>query len=316
MRFTNSISHITEMNKSFGCKSKGNIFYDTSKTRKNIIIALTGSVLFASLLIIHSPAEIKTFLTDIIQLLAALAAAVISIVILYRQKVDGVIGKAFAFLAAGFVLYLVAEVVRSYIEIGLGIENHFLSISYALWLAGYASFFYFISKMYHLLWASHSRRHQISVSLTCTVFLISLLIPLSGTAELSPQEGKIAFLIPTVFLALDIALLIPSALILLNPRKGPLTPIPWIFCAIVLLTIGNSVLAYTHNVPSLRSSSWVANIFFITAYLTAASGLFWHNRFFIGHQKEKSSEPVKFEAKAFHVQQDTDRDRRWPISKT
>jgi len=275
------------MNKSCERKMKGNVFFDTSSVRKNIIFVLTASVLFASILIIYSPTEIKVFLTDIIQLLSALSAATISIVIVYRQKIDGLIGKAFAFLAAGFVLYLVAEVVRSYIEIGLGIENSFLSISYALWLAGYASFFYFVSKMYHLLWASHSRTHQISVSVICLAFLISLVILISGTAELSTQEGVISFLIPMTLLALDIALLIPSALILLNPRKGPLTPIPWIFCAIVLLTIGDSVLAFTYNVPTMRNSFQISSLFFITAYLTAAGGLFWHNRFFIVHKKEK-----------------------------
>jgi len=275
------------MNKSYERKVKGDLLGDTSHVRKNIIFALTASVLVANILIIYSPLETKVVFCDILQLLASVATASVSILIVYRQKIDGLIGKAFAFLAVGFVLYFVAEVVRSYIEIGLGIENPFLSISYALWLGGYCSFFYFISKMYNILWASHSRSHQISVSMISIAFLISVIISISGTANFSTPEGTISFLIPITFLTLDIALLIPTALILLNPRKGPLTPIPWFFTAVILLTIGDVLLAYSYNVSSAKTLSWLSNLFFITAYMTAAAGLLWHNRFFIVHQKEK-----------------------------
>jgi hypothetical protein len=293
------------MNKSYERKVKGELYGDTSHVRKIIIFALTASVLVANILIIYSPLDSKIVSSYILQLLASAATTSVSILIVYRQKIDGLIGKAFAFLAAGFVLYFVAEVVRSYIEIGLGIENPLLSISYALWLGGYCSFFYFVFKMYNLLWASHSRTHQISVGMICIAFLIYIIISISGTAELSTPEGMISFLIPVTFLTLDIALLIPTALILLNPKKGPLTPIPWFFTAVILLTIGDVLLVYTYNVSSAKTLSWLSSLFFITAYLTAAAGLFWHNRFFIVRQKEKK---IKYK-------QNQSESASWPIGK-
>lgn len=269
------------MNKNHGPRIKGSIYLDTSSVRKNLVFVLTASVLVLSLIIIYSPADKKTLSVDIIQPLVATAAAAFSFMIVYRQKTDGLVGRAFTFLAAGFVLYFIAEIVRSYNEITLGIESPFVSVAYALWLIGYVPFFYFIFKMYHLLGASHSRTHQILVSVTgvaCVAYFISVALQ---TAELSTQEGVAAFLIPTTFLVLDIVLLVPSALIILNPVKGPLTPIPWIFSAVLLLAIGNSVFAYVYSVPSMETLTWTPNLFFIASYLIATAGLFWYNRFFI-----------------------------------
>jgi hypothetical protein len=267
------------------------VYLDTAWVRKNLVIVLTVSVILTNLLLIFSPAAKKTLLIDMIQPLAATIAAAFSFMIVYRQNSDGLIGRAFTFLAAGFALYLVAEMIRSYNEIGLGIESSFASAAYALWLIGYGPFFYFIFKMYHLLGASHSRTHQILVSITGLAFLTFFISLALLTAELSTQEGIASFLIPVTYLVLDIVLLIPSALILLNPVKGPLTPIPWIFSSIILLSIGDSVLAYTYNVLFMENLTWTSNLFFIASYLIAAAGLYWHNRFFIVNQKEKQ---IKF----------------------
>ena len=278
------------MSKTEEQRIRENIFDSTSGVRRKIAITLAVLILISTVSIIYCPTEFRSCVTDLTQLTASTAAALISVIVVYRQKTDGLIGKAFTFLAAGFVLYLIAEAFRSYIEIGVGIENQFLSISYVLWFSGYISFFYFLSKMYQLLWASHSRRHQIFVSTACGTFLVSFMVFISNASDLKAQEGLIPYLVTSAFLVLDITLLVPAALILLNPRKGPLTPIPWIFSAILLLTVGDSVLAYTSNVTVMYDFVWISNLFFIVAYLSAAAGLFWHHRFFILHQRKKTHE--------------------------
>ena len=81
-------------------------------------------------------------------------------------------------------------------------------------------------------------------------------------------------------------LIVPSALILLNPVKGSLTSIPWIFLAVLILGIGDSIFAYTYNVRTMEDLNWVSKLFFITSYVIATGGLFWHHKFFIRNQKQ------------------------------
>ena len=76
----------------------------------------------------------------------------------------------------------------------------------------------------------------------------------------------------------------PSALILLNPVKGSLTSILWIFLAVLILGIGDSIFAY--NVQAIEDLNWISKLFFITSYVIVVGGLFWHNRFFICNQNE------------------------------
>lgn len=54
----------------------------------------------------------------------------------YRQNLDGLIGKTYAFLAIGLMLLCIAEILCTYSKIGLGIKNRFRSISNIFWLAG------------------------------------------------------------------------------------------------------------------------------------------------------------------------------------
>ncbi len=81
--------------------------------------------------------------------------------------------------------------------------------------------------------------------------------------------------------------MIPAALIILNPMKGELTSIPWIFLAILIMSVGDSAFAYSSNVIALQKMNWVWNLFFVTSYFVISAGLFWRNRFFIYDNKEK-----------------------------
>ena len=129
-------------------KQSQKLYFETKSVRNNIICVLIGSTVFTSLLIILSPDDKKVILCDIIEPLAAAIAAGLSVLVICKQKTDGLIGKAYTFLGAGLVLFLVAEIIWSYYEIVLEIENPFPSIADALWLIGYGLLFYFVFKMY------------------------------------------------------------------------------------------------------------------------------------------------------------------------
>ena len=268
-------------------KQSPKLYFDTRSVRNNIICILIGSIGFTSVLIILSPYDKKAIICDIIEPLAATIALGLSVLVIYRQKTDGVMGKAYTFLGVGLGLFLIAEIIWSYYEIVLEIENPFPSIADALWLIGYGPLFYFVFKMYRFFGASNSRTHQLFVSVAGAVLLLYLISGISQTADFTTQGRIVSFIISISYPTLDIILLIPAALIILNPMKGELTSIPWIFLAILIMSVGDCAFAYSSNVIALQKMNWVWNLFFVTSYFVTSAGLFWHNRFFIHDIKEK-----------------------------
>ena len=268
-------------------KQSQKLYFDTKSVRNNIIRVLIGSIGFATVLIILSPDDKKVLICDIVEPLAAAIAVGLSVLVIYRQKIDGLMGKAYTFLGVGLVLFLIAEIIWSYYEIALVIENPFPSIADALWLIGYGPLLYFVFKMYRFFGASNFRTHQLFVSVAGAVFLLFLISGISQTADFTTQGGITSFLISISYPTLDTILLIPAALIILNPMKGELTSVPWIFLAVLIMSIGDSAFAYSSNVIALQKMNWVWNLFFVTSYFITSAGLFWHNRFFICNNKEK-----------------------------
>ena len=268
-------------------KQSPKLYFDTKSVRNSIICILIGSIGFTSVVIILSPDDKKEIICDIIEPLAAAIAVGLSVLVIYRQKTDGLMGKAYTFLGVGLALFLIAEIIWSYYEIALEIENPFPSIADALWLIGYGPLLYFVFKMYRFFGASNSRTHQLFVSVAGAVLLLYLISSISQTADFTSQRSITLFIISISYPTLDIILLIPAALIILNPMKGELTSIPWIFLAILIMSVGDSAFAYSSNVIALQKMNWVWNLFFVTSYFVTSAGLFWHNRFFIYDNKEK-----------------------------
>jgi hypothetical protein len=283
--FTDLVNQHSEMYNHQGPESKKQSYFDTRSVRNSLIPVLIASVLLAYLLIILSPVDKKALLIDMIKPTSAEIATAFSLVVVYRQKTDGIIGKAFTLLAAGLTLFLIGELISSYNDIALGIENALPSIIYHFWTIAYDPIFFFVFKMYYFLGASHSKTHKISICIVRTVFLTYFITLTSQNAEFSTQRGIASFLISIAYPVLDVVLIVPSALILLNPVKGSLTSIPWIFLAVLILGIGDSIFAYTFNVRAMEDLNWISKLFFITSYVIAAGGLFWHNKFFICNQK-------------------------------
>jgi len=124
-----------------GPESKKQSYFDTRLVRNSLIPVLIASVLLAYLLIILSPVDKKALLIDMIKPTSAAIATAFSLVVVYRQKTDGIIGKAFTLLAAGLTLFLIGELISSYNDIALGIENSLPSIAYVFWTMAYGPIF-------------------------------------------------------------------------------------------------------------------------------------------------------------------------------
>ena len=158
---------------------------------------------FTSVLIILSPDDKKVIICDIIEPLAAAIAVGLSILVIYRQKTDGLMGKTYTFLGVGLALFLIAEIIWSYYEVALEIENPFPSIADALWLIGYGPLLYFVFKMYRFFGASNSRTHQLLAFVAGVVFLVYLISGISQTADFTTQGGITSFIISISYPSLD-----------------------------------------------------------------------------------------------------------------
>ena len=138
---------------------------EPTSVRRNLIIVLIASIIVSSSLIVFSNTEAKTLLSDIIEPISTLIAVGLASLVVYRQKLDGLIGKVYASLAIGLVFWFIAEVIWSYYEVVIGIKIPTPSPADALWLIGYAPFMYYIFRMFRFFNRSPNRYDVIIVSI-------------------------------------------------------------------------------------------------------------------------------------------------------
>ena len=82
-------------------KQSPKLYFDIKSVSNSIICILIGSIVFTSVLIILSPDDKKVIICDIIEPLAAAIAVGLSVLVIYRQKTDGLMVKAYTFLVCG-----------------------------------------------------------------------------------------------------------------------------------------------------------------------------------------------------------------------
>ena len=109
-----------------------------------------GFLTFVSLLILLLDSRDSNAIGDLFRSASSGFAAVLSCFVVYRQKLDGIFGRAYTSLTIGIACWFVAEIIWTYQEIGMGIENPFPSVADIFWLIGYAPLIYYIFKTYKL----------------------------------------------------------------------------------------------------------------------------------------------------------------------
>jgi hypothetical protein len=258
--------------------------------RRKLVFALIVCIIVTDSLIAFTPQENRLTIGDIINPTSIVIATALSLLVVYRQKTDGLIGKAYAFLAAGLTLWCIAEILWSFTELVLGQKRPFPSISDGLWLIAYGPLIYYAFRMYNAFHKSSSSKFSIVlVSIGVAAYLLYTIPLTASTYELSKQEDIFLFLISISYSILDMVFIFPASLIILNAvrgtRGGELTSIPWIFLSMVVIAVGDSVFGYT-SVAGLDALEWTSPPIYSAGYLLMAVGLFWHNRFFIFDEKK------------------------------
>ena len=257
---------------------------------KLIVGFVVATLAVNSIILLAPDIEMQNYFGNILRPLVAAVASGLALIVVYRQKVSGIFGRSYAFLAGGLVLYLVAEILWAYYSIGLGIEVPFPSLADAFWLAAYAPFGYGLFSLSRL-YTRHgkSKMKALAVmSLSVAAFSSYYVLQLISVSDLT---DPIPLAISITYPILDGILLVPALLVIISSGKGYLTSIPWIFVSWIFTAIADSIFGFT-AVTSVAGDVSVWNLFYNAAYLSMATGLFWHNRYMIFDSKRVNAAHV------------------------
>jgi hypothetical protein len=226
---------------------------------------------------------------DILRIGTIGSAALLSFVVFGKQGSGGLFGRSYTALAVGLAMWLVAESIWGYYEVVLAEESPFPSIADAFWLGAYAGLLYYVSSMYKFFGKgvkAYQLMAVIGIIGTFAFFYLQSLVSVSLPPEGESLDGYILPLaISVAYPVLDVILLVPAVLIVLNSGKGQLTSIPWAFVSFILIAIADILLGYS-AVTGFQNDVTIITMMYNAAYLVMAAGLLWYLRFFISGRRQ------------------------------
>jgi hypothetical protein len=161
---------------------------------------------------------------------AAIASG-LGIISTYRHGLHGLHGKSYLFLTMGLIFWFSADLNLAYSYFALGVEEQIqVSITDALWFAGYV---FLVLHLSTILKFMHGKINFITVLIvsTATVLFISynvFSIIISSSSKFLVVGDFTDFVVTMAYPILDLALIVPSIIILVNLRKDYQQSIPWL----------------------------------------------------------------------------------------
>lgn len=256
-------------------------FLNIAKERRKLVIGLAICIFAIDGLVFStSGSDIEIFVGDLSRIGTISAAAILSLIVVVRQKTSGLFGRAYASLAASLLLWVVAESIWGYYELGLGVETPFPSIADAFWLSAYGPLGYHLFSTAKFFGKGVKKSTIVIVTTAAALFLAFYVQAIAEIFALEGPEALPSLAISIAYPVLDVILIVPAVLMITNAGRGQLTSIPWIFVGWVLLVIADSLLGIT------AVTNFTGEVFHITmtynaAYLCFMAGLVWYNRQFI-----------------------------------
>jgi hypothetical protein len=262
-------------------------FNDTSlyfkKERRLVTYVVIAAIIAVNSVIIlfSSTTEEKNYAGNILRPLVAGVAVTFSLIVVYRQKLDGLLGRAYASLAIGLVLWLAAELVWAYSSIVVRIEVPFPSLADVFWLLGYGPLGYHLFSTARLHRAFHNASKRIFVvSAAVSIFSLVYILDIVSASLTSNLNNFTALAISITYPIADAIVIVPAVLTIAKSGRGELTAVPWIFISWIFTAVADALFGYT-AVTNIAGDFSIWNLFYNAAYLIMAAGLYWHNKFFV-----------------------------------
>lgn len=266
------------------------------QSRKKLFMGLFGASIVCAILTVFAPLTgDRVFYSNLLAITSAGAALALSLQVIHRQKLNGLLPRLYASLGLGLALWFIAEATWAYYELGAGIETPFPSIADAFWLAGYVPFFYFLYGIVkHFLGMPRSvHLPVILISSVGILLLVNILISISQTADLASQEGILSFVVAGAYPVADMFLIVPAAAAFMQLRKGQLTFTPWAFIVIAIFAFIIADIGFAYFVmmeDQIGDMVWIWYPLYNAGDLAIASSLLWHRRFFTVDEKRLTKE--------------------------
>ena len=254
------------------------------------ILALVVSSILANSIIIFSDSYSKRSSTLLILNVTAAFASSLGIIAVCRHRFHRHPGKSYLFLTLGLISWFSADMTLAYYYFALGIEEQIrISVTDILWFAGYAFLIVHMLTVLRLVQSKISWISVIAVSLAATSVIGYTIIHIVSSSQFIIVDDFAAFLVTLVYPILDLILIIPSILVLVNLREDFLQFMPWFLSSLSLLVNATADEGYVNDFVNGHLHNLLFwDMFYVTDFIIMAGALFWYNKFHILREPNKT----------------------------
>jgi hypothetical protein len=187
----------------------------------------------------------------------------------------------------GLIFWFLADLSLAYSYFELGIEEQIhISATDALWFAGYA---FLALHLFAVLRFIHRKINLLAVVVTTiaiTSFISYNVFYIISSSKFLVEGDFVDFVATLAYPILDLILIAPSLLVLINLRKDYMLSIPWLLSSLSLLVNAIADDGYANDFVNGHLHNLLFwDMFYVSDFIIMSGALFWYNKFHIQHKK-------------------------------
>ncbi len=265
------------------------------KIVKYLLILLILSIAAINLIIISIPNEhYKHTITIITLNVTAAITTILGFVTVYKKGIKANHERSYLLLTLGISLWFSADLFIMYSYFVLGIDEiEQISISDLLWLTGY------IFLIFHLILVIRTikiRSYYKTVGILLIIVILFIIANLIGVIPYNSftnnnnnshahrnqidnleKHNKLDLIVTILYPILDLSLIVPSVIILLNIYKEYQHLVPLILSTLSLLINAVADNGYTQDYIVGNATYWPWDLSYITDFIIMTGALLWYN---------------------------------------
>ncbi len=252
---------------------------------KILITGIIVSTIIANSVIILSDVHEKHSTSLWVLNIVGATASTLAIIAVMRHGIHGLHGKSYLFLMLGLISWFYAELSLMYFYYVLNIEEQrLISIADGFWFAGY------VFLTLHLFTVLRAIRSTVKIRIVVLASIVTALFVIFNVLNLLSSEflvdvDLLALFVTITYPILDLALIIPSAIILVSLRRDYQHSVPWFLSSLSLLVNAIADDGYVYDfVYGYSENLWIWDLFYVTDFIIMAGALFWYNKFHISNE--------------------------------
>lgn len=223
---------------------------------------------------------------------SACVASSLGVVTVWRYGVRGIHRRSLLFLTLGIIAWFVADLTLVYGHFILHKEEEeqSLVVSFAdfYWIVGYVFFSLHLFTALRLIRRIQIHTLGVIIVIVVSASVIAYNIILSSEFLMGGQDrmigetrtGLVDLALSILYPALDLALVVPSIIILTANRKDYYNSMPWILSSLSLFTNAVADNGFVHQfLQGNIKEMWIWDLFFVTDYIILSAAFYWYNKF-------------------------------------